>query len=630
MTTPSKAEPRASSRAKEEPRASARADLLAIAGLIAVVFITHAGSLGDGLFFDDYWHRAQLHNLGWGFDDLVESATFDLPGELANLWWQDQPLQWRYARPVAMLFMKIELLLSGGSPVGVHVCALIWHALSTVLVYLLAKWALKHRGWAFLAGALFAFWPHSVFGVSWIAARNALVSGCFFFAAMYAYVLASPRREERGEKLAAGPLVIALVCWGLALFSRETAIIFPLLVVALDFVVGGWRLLFRRWSIYALIAILAGGYLYWRLLVFPTTSPPDIYYTSPSGAAYLPWAASKMLHMLFAMLFQTPMFLGLVTYQTGSAAHLAANAIMLVLVAAVALWYVCASRELRTRWLWPTWLIAAFIPVIPVFVMPHFAYLPAAALAIMIAVMLRSLRKWRRPVVTTFVIASTLWSLGVYRYVWRGIVRSEQLIYADIEANTPSPRPGGKLFFINLPVAGIYASVAMREAWDIEKLDGYVLTFAPHPLMMDRPCTIERTGERELVISTDSPGWFSGLSGKMLLDGMRPGRPLAAGDVVPGDVFDTTVLAADECGVTRLKFTFREPLDSGAYAFYVSTPEQPASRVEFAGSTVTFAEAPSSPRREKMLRERDQYFNVIDFISRVVRTDIFLTGDAAD
>ena len=63
--------------------------------------------------------------------------------------------------------------ITGGSPVGVHLCALVWHAISAPLVYLIARWALKHRGWAFLAGALFAIWPHSVFGVSWIAARNA-------------------------------------------------------------------------------------------------------------------------------------------------------------------------------------------------------------------------------------------------------------------------------------------------------------------------------------------------------------------------------------------------------------------------------------------------------------------------
>jgi len=560
-----------------------RADLLAALGLFAVVFVTHGGSLHDGLFFDDYWHRVTLREYGWGFDDLIESATFDLrPGSrLADLWWQEQPLQWRYARPVAMLFMKIELLLTGGNPVGVHACGLIWHALTTVLVYLLARWAIGRRAWAFLVAALFAFQPHSVFGVSWIAARNALISGFFFIAAVYVYAGLSPTGDDRRKPLSIIRLSTALVLWGLALFSRETAIIFPLLVPVLDLTSGGTRLFVRRLPVYALLGLLAVAYLCWRLFAFPITSPPNIYFIPPSGAAYLPWAASKLLHMLFALVFQTPLFLGLATYEAPSSPRIALYAVMTVLLAAVALWYVLAARGLRTRWFWPVWVAAAFVPVIPVFVMPHFAYLPSAAFAVMVGVMLCRLRGWWRPIVTTFVIAAMLWSFTIYRYLWRGIARSEQLIYADIHANTPPPKPGAKLVFVNLPVAGVYAAVAMREAWGIEDLEGYVLTFAPHPLMMRHPCVIERVGDNELIVSTEPPGYFSGLSGRMLRDGMRPDSPLAAGTIVRGDLFDTTVLAADEHGITKLKFTFRRPLDSDDFHFYLSSPERPAYRLRF-------------------------------------------------
>ncbi len=570
-----------------------RADLLAVLGLCAVVLVTHWGALRDGLFFDDYWHRATLRGYGWGFDDLVESATFDLhpDGRLANLWWQRQPLQWRYARPVAMLFMKIELLLTGGNPAGVHACGLIWHALTTVLVYLLARWAIGRRVWAFLAAGLFAFQPHCVFSVSWIAARNALISGFFFVAAVYAYVAASPARDDpelgasarparRTQRRAAVLHAAAIVLWGLALFSRETAIIFPLLPPVLD-LTGGKRLFTRRLPVYALLGLLAVAYLYWRLLIFPVASPPNIYFTAPSGLAYPLWAAGKLLHMLFALVFQTPLFLGLATHDASSSPRIALYAVMAVLLAAVALWYVLASRGLRTRWFWPVWVVAAFVPVIPVFVMPHFAYLPSAAFAVMLGVMLCRLRGWWRPIVTTLVIAASLWSFGVYRYLWRGIVRSEQLIYADIHAYTPRPKPGARLFFVNLPVAGIYAPVAMREAWGLDDLEGYVLTFAPHPLMMRHPCVIERAGDHELIVWTDPPGYFSGLSGKMLCEGMRPDSPLTAGATAKGDLFDTTVVAANEHGVTKLKFTFRRPVDSEDFYFYVSSPERPACRLRF-------------------------------------------------
>jgi hypothetical protein len=41
------------------------------------------------------------------------------------------------------------------------------------------------------------------------------------------------------------------------------------------------------------------------------------------------------------------------------------------------------------------------------------------------------------------------------------------------------------------------------------------------------------------------------------------------------------VLAGDEHGVTRLKFTFHRPLDSPDYYFYVASPLRPAYRLDF-------------------------------------------------
>ena len=575
---------------QHQPARDRRADLLAALGLFAVVFIAHAGSLSDGLFFDDYWHRATMRSFGWGFNDLVESATFKLPGELAHLWWQEQPLQWRYARPVAMLFMKLELLITGGSPFGIHLCALIWHGLATTLVYLLARIAIRSRSWAFVAAVTFAIQPHSVFGVSWIAARNALVSGFFFLAAMYTYAAAPLLKNERPAALSITRFLGVLVLWTMALFSRETAIIFPLLVPLIDLCRGGWSLARRRLPLYVLIGLLTGGYLYWRLIVFPTVAPPDIYYTSPSGPGYLLWAACKLLHMLFALIFQTPMFLGLATYDLSGSIQAALYSVIVVLLAAMAAWYFWAARGLQTRWFWPAWMVAAFVPVVPVFVMPHFAYLPAAAFSVMMGVMLQRVRKPWRAIVTTLVIVATLWSFGIYRYIWRGVLRGEQLIYADMQSSTPRPEPGGKLFLINLPVAGIYNAVALREAWDLDELESYVLTFAPHPLEMQYPSIVERTGECELTLSIEPPGYFSGLSGKMLLDGMRPNSPLTTGMVVEGDLFETTILEVDERGVTKLQFSFNRPLDSEDFYFYVSSPERPAYRLRLDRPAVNGAE----------------------------------------
>jgi hypothetical protein len=617
-----------------KPRA--RWGLVAV-GLLGVVALAHGPSLWDGLFFDDHWHRTTLREYGWGFGDLTESATFDLPGRLTHLWWQEQPLQWRYARPAAMLFMKLEYVLSGGNPVAVHAFALLWHWATVLLVYRLALWGLRSSGWAFVAAGVFAINPHSVFAVSWIAARNALVSGFFFVAAVLAYVRASFQdRAPRGGRWN-GWLPAALVLWGLALFSRETAIIFPAILVVLDLAFGGWRHAWRRWPVYLLVGMLSAVYLYWRLFVFPQHGVPDIYFTAPSGLAYLPWAASKLLHLLFSQIFYTPMFLGLATYGS-SATHIGAYVVMTVLVGLIGLWYTAASRGVTGRWVWPAWTVLAFVPVIPVFVMAHFSYLPAIAYAVVVAILLKGLRGRWRPVITVLVLAAMAWSHFLYRTIWRGIVRSEQLIYADILAENPTlpaaakATAGAKLFFIDLPVAGIYAPVALRAAWGVHDLEGYVLTFAPHPLMMRSAATLQQLNDRELLVSTEPPGYFAGLAGRMLEGGMRPGHPLAAGTFVPGADFDTRVVAGDDAGVTALRFTFHAPLSSAAYLFFVSTPERPAARVRFDLAAAPLMPAPPSEAWQKeyagWLAARDWYFRIVDIAARVFRSDVLLTSDS--
>ncbi len=550
-------------------------------GLLAVLLAAHGVSLWDGLFFDDHWHRAVSRNRGWSFSELVASATVDLSGRLNHLWWQEQSMVWRYARPVSMLVTKLEYHLTGGSPMGVHACSLGWHWLTALLVYGLAVWAGLHRKWAFAAGAVFLIMPHSVFTVGWLAARNALLGGFLFVAAVLAY--ACTIRNSRSRTAAARGLRLAacLLLWGLSLMSRETAVIFPLVALVLDASFGGWAHLRRRLPFHAVLWLLALGFVCWRLRFFSVEAAPPIYFTRPTSLAYVPWAASKLLQLLFALVFYTPMLMGLATYRGLPGEDLAVHAVMAVLLALAAVWYLLASRGWRGRWVWPIWVLAAFLPVVPIFAMPHFGYLPSIAYAIMVAFMLSGVPVRCRAAVTTLVIAATVWSLGVYRCAWWGIIRAEQVVYADILSTTPPPRPGSKLLFINHPIAAIYAPDALREAWGVDDLDGYVLTFAPHPLVMDSPSVVEQLNNHELLVSAPAPGYFSGLSGRMLLDGTRPGSPLLPGTVVKGDLFDTTVLEADNAGVRKLKFTFHERLDHPRYYFYVSSPERPAYRLRF-------------------------------------------------
>jgi len=245
-------------------------------------------------------------------------------------------------------------------------------------------------------------------------------------------------------------------------------------------------------------------------------------------------------------------------------------------------------------------------------------------------------------VVTTLVIGGTVWSLFVYRLAWWGIIRSEQVIYADMRESTPAPPPpGGKLFFINLPIVAIYAPDAMREVWNVKDLDGYTLTFAPHPLVMNQPSTVERLNDHELLVSTPAPGYFSGRPGQMLIDGMCSSVPLDAGrQKLPdesGFPFDVTIVEADPRGVSKIKFSFHKKLDSPDYYFYVSSPARAAYRLQFdatappdRGEQALFARARSADvvtRVEARMEIRDRALPVAEAMASPVQAYLSLQSD---
>jgi hypothetical protein len=553
-------------------------------GLLVIVVAAHGVSLWDGLFFDDHWHRAAFRNYGWSPSDLVESATIDLSGNLNHLWWQEAPAVWRYPRPVAMGLAKAEFVLSGGNPLIIHACALGWHWLIALLVYWFALKAGLDRLWAFCAGVMFIILPHSFFSLGWTAARNAVVGAFFFAAATAAYMSASLGRPSRWTIVRCIREALPLTLWILAILSRETAIVFAFVILLIDLGYGGRRHVLKRIPYHAAFWILTLAFVAWRITSFDVGHVPEIYFTKLSSMNPL-WATSKMLQLLFSQVFYTPMLMGLATYQGAPQDQWVVHAIMAGLLGLVAIWYIAVSKGVKGRWVWPLWVVAAFAPVLPVFAMPHFSYLASVPYAIMAAILLRGVaNRWRRTV-SILVIGATVWSLCVYRAAWWGIIRSEQIVYEDVQDSTPvRPPPGSKMFFINLPIAAIYARNAMQETWNVRDLEAYTLTFAPQPLMMTDPSIVEQINDHELMVSTDAPGYFSGMSGRMLIDGMRAGSPLTTGMQIPHKPdfpFDVTVVEADQRGVRRLRFSFLRPLDSKEYYFYVSSPTRAAFRLQF-------------------------------------------------
>ncbi len=134
-----------------------------------------------------------------------------------------------FYRPVTMLVWKIDYLLHGANPIGYHVTNT---ALFILVVLLTAQLVdrIHRNGWtAFIAGLILCLHPSIAGNTAWLAYRADLLAAVFSLVAILLF-LAMPSNQSRGCFNSIG----AIICSFLAMASKETALITPLLIVVCD------------------------------------------------------------------------------------------------------------------------------------------------------------------------------------------------------------------------------------------------------------------------------------------------------------------------------------------------------------------------------------------------------------
>lgn len=138
-------------------------------------------------------------------------------------------VQWAFAsrvgsvyQPLAWLSYGLDHALWGMDPRGYHLQNILWHALSSGIMFLVCRRLLKDDAAALFAAAVFAVHPLRVESVSWISERRDVMSCAFTLAAVWAYV------EGRHKAL-----VFAFFL--LSLLSKGMAIMLPVALLSLDY-----------------------------------------------------------------------------------------------------------------------------------------------------------------------------------------------------------------------------------------------------------------------------------------------------------------------------------------------------------------------------------------------------------
>ncbi|MEI6900727.1 MAG: hypothetical protein WCL00_12685, partial [Bacteroidota bacterium] len=132
--------------------------------------------------------------------------------------------------PLTLMSLAFDYLLFGLNPVGFHFTNLLLHLLCSFLVfYFLHQLGLKPIYAAFGA-LLFGIHPMHVESFAWVTERKDLLYGLFFLLSLISY-LKYLKEQEKGMKF----LVLSLVAFILALFSKIQAVTLPLALLLLDY-----------------------------------------------------------------------------------------------------------------------------------------------------------------------------------------------------------------------------------------------------------------------------------------------------------------------------------------------------------------------------------------------------------
>ena len=183
-------------------------------------------------------------NHGFVWDDINIIVDHPLLGSIKNipkLFLSEDiaDVSTGYYRPITYVSFALERGIWGLNPIGYDVTNLLLHILVALLLFRVTAAVFKNENLALITALLFALHPVAGETVNFHAGgRNTLLCACFTLLALLFHV-----RDRR---------LPALISFSLAIFSKEFALLSPLLFVLLDRYVTGDKKPWRRYLPYAL------------------------------------------------------------------------------------------------------------------------------------------------------------------------------------------------------------------------------------------------------------------------------------------------------------------------------------------------------------------------------------------
>ena len=197
---------------------------LLILVLIVVGFSVYAFNLNNPLFWDDTdWivNNPFVHSFSW--DNIRNWFTQNI---LAGI---NQSSN--YYRPFLLFTFALNYILGGENSVGYHLLSNSLHVANAVLIFLLLSYVFKNKFVPFWISLIWLVHPLQTEAVTYISGRGDPLNVFFILCSLLLWIPTCDVNTDRHRKSVIGRSLLAIGCLVLALLSRETAVIFPFLLM---------------------------------------------------------------------------------------------------------------------------------------------------------------------------------------------------------------------------------------------------------------------------------------------------------------------------------------------------------------------------------------------------------------
>ncbi|HVA00422.1 MAG TPA: tetratricopeptide repeat protein, partial [Terriglobia bacterium] len=375
---------------------------LPIAVILFLTFLAYSGTLWFRFVYDDRGQilaNAQVHY--WRFVPYFFGEgvwNFAYPNILGN-----------YYRPVFLLYLLINYKLFGPYPAGWHLMSVAAQVAVTFLVYRLVWRLVGDRKTALVAAVIFGLNPVHIESVAWISGVTDPLLALFLLPSFLCYLNGREPRASRRWWLAG-----SLTLYVLAMLSKETALIFPMLIFAFEWLgqkkaetASRWRNILVRFQASLLptipFVLLTGVYLAarWNVLKgFGHTMVPlsisTIIFTWPKLLLFY------LKHLIWP--FRLSVFYDLPYLERPGLEQFFLPLGGLVAVGAL-VWFWARGVQRTSPSAKPTvafacvWLLLPFVPLLDLSVLPvgeiahdRYLYLPSIGFCILVAMAIRRLK----------------------------------------------------------------------------------------------------------------------------------------------------------------------------------------------------------------------------------------------